>query len=388
MKTDISTTSEIMMDFAGITGLSPSAKVQRRYLWTDSFAVCNFLGLFLQTKDERYRDLALRLVDQVHNVLGRYREDDVRSGWISGLDEESGRKHPTMGGLRIGKQMNERKPSEPFDETLEWDRDGQYYHYLTKWMHSLNRVSAVTGDLKYNRWAAELAKEAHSAFTYAPSPGRPRRMYWKMSIDLSRPLVPSMGHLDPLDGLITYSQLQAASAPDSENSKETDLTAEIADMNLICRGKNWLTDDPLGIGDLLSDALKATQLAITSDFKPAGLPALMLDAALQGLAYYAGTDPLRLPADYRLAFRELGLAIGLSAVEKLKELAGDAPEYVGRLGLNRRADDLLRYVPLGKDIRNFWLDPANREAGSWTEHREINMVMLATSLAPSGFLGL
>ena len=114
------------------------------------------------------------------------------------------------------------------------------------------------------------------------------------------------------------------------------------------------------------------------------LPALMLDASLQGLAYYAGTDPLRLPADYRLAFRELGLAIGLSAVEKLKELMSDATECGGRLGLNGRADDLLRYVPLGEDIRNFWLDPANREAGSWTEHREINMVMLANVAGLTG----
>ncbi len=29
-------------------------------------------------------------------------------------------------------------------------------------------------------------------------------MYWKMSIDLSRPLVTSEGNLDPYDGYITY----------------------------------------------------------------------------------------------------------------------------------------------------------------------------------------
>ena len=38
--------------------------------------------------------------------------------------------HPTQGGLRIGKNMNERSSSDRFDENLEWDRDGQYYHYL------------------------------------------------------------------------------------------------------------------------------------------------------------------------------------------------------------------------------------------------------------------
>lgn len=40
-------------------------------------------------------------------------------------------------------------------------------------------------------------------------------MYWKMSIDLSSPLVPSMGQHDPLDGLITYLQLQATAPLDA-----------------------------------------------------------------------------------------------------------------------------------------------------------------------------
>ena len=63
--------------------------------------------------------------------------------------------------------MNERRPDEPPNERLEWDRDGQYYHYLTKWMHALNRVGRVTGDPTYTRWAMELAKTAHARFTYA-----------------------------------------------------------------------------------------------------------------------------------------------------------------------------------------------------------------------------
>ncbi len=79
-------------------------------------------------------------------------------------------------------------------------------------MHALNRVSRVTGDPTYNMWAMELAKTAHTAFTYVPSSGGQKRMYWKMSIDLSYPLVESMGHHDPLDGFITYNQLQATAA--------------------------------------------------------------------------------------------------------------------------------------------------------------------------------
>ena len=48
----------------------------------------------------------------------------------------------------------------------------------------------------------------------------------------------------------------------------------------------------------------------------------------------------------------------------------------------------MRYQPLAENIETFWLEPANRESGTWQEHRDINMVMLATSLAPDGFLSL
>ncbi|MDD5167966.1 MAG: hypothetical protein PHN75_04045, partial [Syntrophales bacterium] len=209
-KDTLSMARDLMMEFAEETGLSGDHRPPRRYLWTDAFAVCNFLELHRQTGDVKYMKLALLLVDQVHNVLGRHRADEVRTGWISGLSDGEGRLHPTQGGLRIGKAMNERMPGEPFDERLEWDRDGQYYHYLTKWMHALYRVGLVTKDAEYYRWAMELAKAVHAKFVYRSSSGGPKRMYWKMSIDLSRPLVPSMGHHDPLEGLITYSELRAA----------------------------------------------------------------------------------------------------------------------------------------------------------------------------------
>lgn len=103
--------------------------------------------------------------------------------------------------------MDERKADERFDERLEWDRDGQYFHYLTKWMFALDCVSRSLGDPKFNLWARELADVAHRRFVYRTSGGQ-MRMYWKMSVDLTRPLVPSMGHHDPLDGLITALQLQ------------------------------------------------------------------------------------------------------------------------------------------------------------------------------------
>jgi len=54
--------------------------------------------------------------------------------------------------------------------------------------------------------------------------------------------------------------------------------------------------------------------------------------------------------------------------------------------LQQRVEDLRKYEPLGEIIKQFWMDNKNRQASTWIEHREINMVMLATSLAPTRFL--
>ena len=99
----------LMQGFAERTGLS-AGHPARRYLWTDAFAVCNFLSLAQATGEHHYTTLALRLVDQVHHTLGRHRDDDPRSGWLSGLNAHEGELHPTRGGLRIGKALPERGP--------------------------------------------------------------------------------------------------------------------------------------------------------------------------------------------------------------------------------------------------------------------------------------
>jgi hypothetical protein len=373
----------IMREYAALTGLSPTATAPRRYLWTDAFALCTLLELFCRTNDGEWRDLAFRLVDQVHHILGRHRSGDPRSGWISGLDEAEGEMHPTRGGLRIGKKLNERGPGEPPDERLEWERDGQYYHYLTKWMHALSRVSRVTGDPAYVGWALELAQAAHAAFT-APSRGGAERMYWKMSIDLTRPLVPAMGQHDPLDGYVTYSELQS-SAGALGLSPRFGLTAEINDVAAICRGREWATDDPLGIGGLLCDAWRIAQLTDMGLFRDMLLLGSVVDGARAGLAAFIGGSPLNTPAAYRLAFRELGLAIGLKGVVPLR---GWSEKNLPESPLQLKIEALTGYLPLAGEIEGFWLERRNQEAETWRDHREINMVMLATSLAPEGFLSI
>ncbi len=71
-------------------------------------------------------------------------------------------------------------------------------------------------------------------------------------------------------------------------------------------------------------------------------------------------------------------------------MSRDVRRGADRLGagsyLGSRIASLLRYLPLRDDIESLWLQPSNRRVDTWVEHEDINEVMLATSLAPEGFL--
>ena len=113
----------------------------------------------------------------------------------------------------------------------------------------------------------------------------------------------------------------------------------------------------------------------------------LLDAALDGLSRYSQQGDLEQPAPWRLAFREIGLAIGLSALEIIEEEVRAEPRrFAGRAALLARLEDLARYAVLGPAIESFWLDPEHRRTRTWSEHRDINEVMLATRLVPEGCL--
>jgi hypothetical protein len=371
---------QLMDEFAEVTGLSGGTPA-RRYLWTDAFAVCNFLGLHRQSGEGRYLDLALRLVDQVHHVLGRHRPEDTRRGWIGGRSEGEGERHPTRGGLRIGKPLPERAPGEPFDARLEWDRDGQYFHYLTQWLHALHRVHRETGQPVFHAWAVELAQAAHAAFVRSDSPVDAPRMVWKMSIDLDRVLVPSTGQHDPLDAWIAYLELRSAATAAGSAAGAAMLAREIEEAAALCRGAAWATDDPLGLGALLTGAYRLAAMIVEHGVEGGELLGRIVAAAEVGLAAYARGEPLAEPASRRLAFRELGLAIGLHALERMLALTARL-----RRAPARRAD-LARYLPLAGRIDDFWCAAANRQGPTWRAHGDINAVMLATSLAPGGYLG-
>lgn len=383
----------LMMNFLQRTGIditreSVELSASKRYLWTDAFAVCNLLGLGEQK-------LALTLAYHVHHVLGKHRIDDKRKGWLSGLSEKEGEKHPTIAGLRIGKKLPERGLDEPINERLEWDRDGQYFHYLTKWMHALDQIARFTPQPHFNRWARELAVTAHRAFTRYPNEHESRqlRMYWKMSIDLTYPLVFFQGQHDPLDGYITYNQLRSTAMILNDNQNgATDLSLPCDQLEILMNSGNWETSDPLGIGCLLIDASRVYQLIRISRsniFKGKGKELLvaLLKAGINGIEVYLKQNVLQQPAEYRLAFRELGLCIGLRAIALMASIPTDS-QYSDQFAAFTELFETLqmKYKGLPEAIESFWRDRNHREGALWKEHQDINDVMLATCLMPSGFL--
>ena len=254
-------------------------------------------------------------------------------------------------------------------------------------MHALNRVTQVSGNLQYNRWALELAKTAHSRFTYTSQNSHTKQMYWKMSIDLSRPLVSSMGQHDALDGLITYLQCMATAVGDPGMSSNLNLGMEISEAMGMCEDKNWFTDDALGIGGLLTNAFKVTQLIIHSNLQLADMLSALLYSAKGGVDAFSLADTLNSPAEYRLAFRELGLSIGLHTIEKMVQMIQQHPEHFPeQQSLISQLIDLSPHLSLIKKIEMFWMTTTNQQSDTWIEHIDINSVMLATSLGADGYL--
>jgi hypothetical protein len=203
-------------------------------------------------------------------------------------------------------------------------------------------------------------------------------MYWKMSIDLARPLVASMGQHDPLDGFLTCVELEATAA--ALHAPGPSLAAATTDFAGMVDARGLASADPLGIGGLLADAHRAAQLGRQGALDGHGtVVATLLDAALAGLEAWVAQGELRLPAAHRLAFRELGLVIGLAALPLLR-----------RDGAQPSANHatLARFAPLGAELRAFWLRAEHRRTDAWRAHEDINDVMLATAVLPDGFLTL
>ncbi|XP_065069038.1 uncharacterized protein LOC135694291, partial [Rhopilema esculentum] len=196
---DLTTCNEIseikdLLDFMRQEKIWPNGL---RYLWTDAHGLCNLLTLYYASGDSAYLIEAEQLVTDVYKVLGRKK------------------------GIRIGEEP---------------DRDGQYFHYLTKWIYALGELGKLKPE--YHEKAVKLAKDIHPHFFV-----KGRGVVWKMLEDLSGPYPGyGFGGLDFYDGYIVYKTLDQAA-----------LSSEIADMRSLIQ-KDYIefscTQD-LGLGETL-----------------------------------------------------------------------------------------------------------------------------------------
>ena len=102
----------------------------------------------------------------------------------------------------------------------------------------------------------------------------------------------------------------------------------------------------------------------------------ILHGALWGLEAFARSGTLRLHPDRRLAFRELGLVIGMHAMEGLAPPRGPL-ERVRAL-----VERALAYRPVADAILSLWRTRGARATDAWAAHPDINDVTLASALAP------
>ena len=383
--------SQLLEAFALRTGLDGPSAHARRYVWTDACAVMAWIHLHAQSGIARDLARAQKLVEQVHATLARHRVDDGRTGSLSKLSDAEAALRPTAGGLRIGKPLPERRPEEPYNEHLEWDRDGQYFHYNIRWMLALEALARATGDARHLRAAIELAVRCVEAFAHGGGIRGGERLYWKMSIDLSRPLVSSMGHHDALDGLVTLERLRASAGPLGLDASPLEIP--IGRLRAMCAdGTSWVTGDPLGLGGLLGDISLAVRLSV-EEMAPRD-PTLervvvdMLVDAQRGLAAFDAEQAFHGDSRDRLAFRELGLASGLRRCAGLAHLVRGNPGRLGSAAMTGAIVEKLaaieRRMPIATRLEDSWRGALAQATASWQAHRDINEVMLAEALALRG----
>jgi len=225
-------------------------------------------------------------------------------------------------------------------------------------MFALNRLSLASSDKKYNDQAIELAKAIHPAFVYDRDKPRPR-MVWKMSVDLSRPLVRSEGNLDPVDGFVVFRLLQQTDGERSEALKE-----EIEDYEKIVRAKwrGYGSQDPLDLGMTLW-----TAHWFAGEEWADGL----LERARRDLGELWDGGYFKTWMGRRLAFREFGTCLGMQCGiggEEWETRARDITQMWEKTGV----------VPRPKQ--------ESKEAGynASDDLQPINLVMYAAALNPGG----
>jgi hypothetical protein len=308
---------------------------QRRYLWTDAFGVLAYTSIAEmyemnhdKEKANMYRHACDKLIRTVHECLGTPRsntnKDDVMK--IDNTCSPTGHV-----GLRIGK-IHSRKIT---DYGMEYD--GQYWHYIDKWLLALARAGHVKEGI-------DIAKSCFPAFFDVDNGG----IRWKLSVDSTAP--PSLRHAGPSDdtlvALIVFSILEANRVSDDDYT--SNLRNEIKMLKDALIGyKPRVTDDPLGWG-----------LEAMYDQYLMGEPRLKMLASIHRSALH--------PSHLSLPFRLYGAMIGA-------RVAGE------KVAPKEKVDKL---VEMSLEYENNAMERDGNE-----EHSSINRVMLAMCLLCPGVLG-
>ena len=300
---------------------------QRRYLWTDSFAVLAYVSLAkgyqLQGNEafaQKYHGAADRLINVVHDSLGKPADNEHKMR----INSESPSGYV---GLRIGKVLSQRVT----DYGMHYD--GQYWHYIDKWLFALARADRVKD-------AILIAKSSFPYFYDSTGGG----IRWKLSVDATAP--PELKHSCPNDdtvaALIVFSLLETHRTSDMPSLREEIRVLKTSLRDYAVRP----TADPLGWGmDALYD-----QFLKNKPYR-------------KGLALYH-SRALH-PAHISLPFRLYGAMIG-------GRLAG--PETVLPEKIEALVDLALEHE-------------RKAQAQGDEEHSSINRVMLAMCLLSPGALG-
>jgi len=231
-----------------------------RYLWTDAFGLVLLASLYAESGERRYLDQAEWVVAEVERVLGRPR------------------------GIRIGEAP---------------DRDGQYFHYLTKWLYALFVLGRHLP--QYRHKAVAIVRQIHDAFVL-PSRG----VIWKMSEDLSHPYPGTgFGALDAFDGYVAYRLLDQES-----------LTREISDMRMLIdrSAPDLVITQDLGLGMMLWMSQFFPEEGWAKTQKTRCLS--MLDRMWMQQGYFC-REPGALGVKF--AFTNYGVSVGLQAVNAMPE---------------------------------------------------------------------
>ncbi|KAI5928654.1 hypothetical protein F4810DRAFT_705590 [Camillea tinctor] len=126
-----------------------------RNLWTDALGVLNFISFQYKTRNLFFGMCAMKLVESVHNVLGKTRDSTRRLGLATAA-------HPLNGGLRTGTKLAHGS----FNRDFGYMGESQDFFGLSLWMYALNRLSLATNMPMFNGLAMELAQAVYPLFAH------------------------------------------------------------------------------------------------------------------------------------------------------------------------------------------------------------------------------